>query len=147
MYVYDGNSTAAPSFNPDGYTDNIALPGPFVSSAADGSLTIKFFSDGGVTAAGYIANVACENALANGTFESNIDFTYFPNPTQGHVDITSKTNIAEVSVYNVEGRLLYQRKVNGLDTKVDISAFSNGTYFFKLKFDTTEANFKIVKMN
>lgn len=147
LYIYNGNSTAATSFNAAGYTDNVALPGPFVSTAADGSLTMRFFSDGGVTAAGYVANVTCENALANGTFEPNIDFTYFPNPTQGQVTIMSKTNIGEIIVYNIEGRLLYQHEANSLEAKVDVSAFANGTYFFKLKFGDKEANFKILKMN
>jgi hypothetical protein len=36
--------------------------------------------------------------------------------------------------------------VNDLNTNVDISAYSTGTYFFKLKFDDNkEVNFKILK--
>ena len=146
MYVYDGNSTSATSFNPEGFTGD-QIPGPFESTAVDGSLTIKFYSDGGVVESGYAADIVCKNNLATTSFEPNIDFTYYPNPANGQVSILSKTQINEVSVYNVEGRLLYQSKVNGLDAKVDVSAFANGTYFFKLKFSDKEANFKILKMN
>lgn len=145
LYVYDGNSTSATDLSGGGFTGN-NIPGPFVSSATDGSLTIKFYSDGGVVAPGYVANIVCENNLGNATFEPNIDFTYSPNPTNGMVNITSKTNIAEVIVYNLEGRLLYQKKTNALDTKVDVTSFASGTYFFKLKFNDKEANFKILKM-
>lgn len=146
LYVYDGNSTSAPSFDPQGFTgDNI--PGPFTSTAVDGSLTVKFYSDGGVIAPGYVANVACENHLGTTAFEPNIDFTYFPNPTNGMVTIVSKTQISEVSVYNVEGRLLYKKIVNGVDAKIDMTSFAVGTYFFKLKFNDKEANFKIMKSN
>ncbi len=145
MHVYDGNTTSAPDLSSGGFTGS-TIPGPFQSTAADGSLTLKFTSDGGVVAPGYIANVACLTSLANSTFEPNIDFSYFPNPTKGLVTIVSKTTISEVKVYNVEGRLLYQNKANTLDTKIDMSAFANGTYFFKLKFNDKEANFKMVKM-
>ncbi|MBC7605592.1 MAG: T9SS type A sorting domain-containing protein, partial [Burkholderiales bacterium] len=70
-----------------------------------------------------------------------------PNPTNGLVSILSKTQINEISVYNPEGRLLYQKQINGMNAKVDLSAFAVGTYFFKLKFDEKQANFKILKSN
>jgi len=146
LYVYNGNSTAAPSFNAEGYTGT-NIPGPFESTAPDGSLTVRFFADGGVVESGYVANIVCEDYLANETFGSNIDFTYFPNPTNGLVSINSKTQITEILVYNIEGRLLYKSKANELNAKVDISDFATGTYFFKLKFNDKEANFKILKSN
>lgn len=146
LYVYDGNSTSAPELSSGGFTGT-DIPGPFTSTASDGSLTIRFFSDGGVTEAGYVANVACESTLATTSVQPNIDFTYFPNPSNGLVSILSKTPIGQITVYNVEGRLLYQRKADALETKVDISAFATGTYFFKLKFNDKEANFKILKSN
>lgn len=145
VYVYDGNSTAATDLSAGGF-DGTDIPGPFVSTAADGSLTIRFFSDAGVTNEGFVANVACQNLLGTQDFTPNIDFTYYPNPTNGQVTISSKTPMSGVTVYNVAGQLLYQGNINGLDTKVDISAFASGTYFFKLRFDDREANFKIQKM-
>jgi len=42
--------------------------------------------------------------------------------------------------------LLYNQKLNELATSVDISQFATGTYFFKLKINEKEANFKIAKM-
>jgi hypothetical protein len=146
LYVYDGNTTSAPDLT-DGGIDGNVNPGPFESTAPDGSLTVRFYSDGGVTNEGYVANVACLNTLATQDFMPNIDFTYYPNPTDGLVSISSKTPIDAISVYNVAGQLLYDRKVNALNAKVDIETFSTGTYFFKLKFGDKEANFKILKMN
>lgn len=143
MYIYDGNSTAAPIFEPNGYTGN-TIPGSFTSTAADGSLTMRFESDPGVTDIGWVAATSC-SALTNNEFDG-IDFTYFPNPTTGKVSINSKSEINQVAVYNIMGQLLYQNDVNDLDTNVDISAYSTGTYFFKLKFDDNkEVNFKILK--
>ena len=145
LYVYDGNSTTATDLSAGGFTGT-TIPGPFESTAADGSLTIKFSSDGGVVAAGYVAIVACVSNLSNTQFVPNIDFTYYPNPSTGLVSITSKTQMDEVFVYNPEGQLLYHNKINGLETKVNMTSFATGTYFFKLKFNEKEANFKILKM-
>ena len=75
-----------------------------------------------------------------------IDFSYYPNPTNGKVAITSKTLMGEVMVYNVTGQLLYENKINALNTNVDLSSFATGTYFFKLKFDgDKEVNFKVIR--
>jgi hypothetical protein len=83
--------------------------------------------------------------LSSASFEPNIDFTYFPNPTNGIVTIASKTIMSEILVYNPEGRLLYQNKINGLDAKVNMALFATGTYFFKIKFIEKEANFKVMR--
>lgn len=146
LYVYDGNSTSAPDLSGGGFTGN-GIPGPFVSTSADGSLTLKFYSDGGVTAPGYVASVACENALANNSFDSDIDFTYWPNPVKGLLNISAQLNLNDILVYNPEGRLLYQKQLNQPTAQVDLSSFARGTYFFTLKFGDREAHFKIVKTN
>lgn len=144
LYVYNGSSTSADSFNPGGYTGT-AFPGPFESTAPDGALTLRFLSDGGVTDQGWVAATSCLNSL--GVDEhSYIDFAYYPNPTNGIVTIDSKNNISEVAVYNIEGRLLYSGAVNGLTAQVDITSFSAGTYFFKMKVEDQTVNFKIVKL-
>lgn len=144
IYVYNGNTISAPLMNVGGSTGT-TIPGPFTSSAVDGSLTLKFFSDQGVTGSGFVATTSCSSNLgiASNRF---IDFSYYPNPTNGTVAITSKTKINGISVYNITGQLLYQSTKNDWNASVDITDFSTGTYFFKLKFDDDkEANFKILK--
>jgi hypothetical protein len=120
-------------------------PGQFNSTAADGSLTFRFYSDEGVVASGWNATITCTGTL--GEEEADfIDYSYYPNPTNGMVTITSKDPIEEVLVYNVQGQLLMNQKGDELTTQVDMSAFAGGTYFFKLKINGVEANFKILKM-
>lgn len=144
LYIYDGNSVNAPVFDAAGYTGT-TIPTSFTSTAADGSLTMRFYSDQGVVDTGWVATTSC---TANLSVNNNqfIDFTYYPNPTNGVVTINSKTNISAISVYNVAGQLLYDSEINDLKSNVDIGAFANGTYFFKVKFEDKEANFKILKM-
>ncbi|ESU24605.1 hypothetical protein FEDK69T_05260 [Flavobacterium enshiense DK69] len=70
LYVYNGNSTAAPQIPSTNGAGNgpltlpgafwgTTIPGPFRSSAADGSLTFRFRSDSGTTRPGWVANVTC----------------------------------------------------------------------------------------
>ena len=144
LYVYNGNSTAAPLMNPGGSTGT-TIPGPFVSSATDGSLTVRFYSDQGVIDTGFIATISCSPNL-NTISNNYIDFSYYPNPSNGKVTINSKTAINQIQVYNVTGQLLLDKNLNETTTNVDISAFAQGTYFFKLKFDgDKEANFKVLR--
>lgn len=145
LYVYDGNSTAAPDLSAGGFT-GATIPGPFTSTATDGSLTVKFYSDQGVVDSGFIANISCTPNLSVNNYNGYIDFSYYPNPSNGKVVITSKTPMSQVTVYNVTGQLLYESKLNDLNAQVDLSSFAVGTYFFKLKFDgDKEANFKVMR--
>lgn len=143
LSVFDGNTTSATLL---GKFTGTTIPGPFTSSAPDGSLTVKYTSDQFLNFSGFVANISCTPNLSVNNYNGYVDFSYYPNPTNGKVMIISKTSIAEVLVYNVTGQLLYENKINELNTNVDITSFSIGTYFFKLKFDgDKEANFKVVR--
>jgi hypothetical protein len=146
LYVYDGATTSATDLTNGGLTgQDMQAPFPvYTSSSADGALTMRFVSDQGVVESGYTASITCQDQLGLHNTK-DIDFTYYPNPAKDAVNIVSKTEITSIEVYNVAGQILYSSKSNALETKVDISAYSTGTYFFKLKFGEYSANFKIVK--
>lgn len=144
LYIYDGSSTSATDLSDGGFTGN-TNPGEFTSTAADGSLTLRFRSDASTNYSGFVAAVNCTSMLGTGEFSPNIDFTYYPNPANDVVNIESGSQMTNLEVYNVAGQLLVSQKLNTMNTKVDISSFSTGTYFFKLRFDEVESNFKILK--
>jgi hypothetical protein len=144
LYIYDGNSTSATDLSNGGFTGN-SIPGPFESTAADGSLTLKFTSDGAVVTPGYEATVACLNNLGATGFESFIDFTYAPNPTTGKVNIQSKTAFSQLTVTNVMGQVLLQKSKTANEDQLDLSGFTPGTYLVSLQFESQEVHFKIVK--
>jgi hypothetical protein len=145
LYIHDGSTTDYPDLTFGNGLTGTTNPGQFNSTAADGSLTFRFYSDEGVVASGWNATITCTGTL--GEEEADfIDYSYYPNPTNGVVTITSKDPIEEVLVYNVQGQLLMNQKGDELTTQVDMSAFAGGTYFFKLKINGVEANFKILKM-
>ena len=143
LYIFNGPDEFYPDLTAGGLTGT-ANPGTFNSTATDGSLTFKFYSDQGVVAAGWNATITCTGTLGEET-NNFLDYSYYPNPTTGKVNISSKDAITEITVYNVQGQLLYKQKLNELSTNIDISQFATGTYFFKLKINDREVNFKIVK--
>lgn len=144
LYIYNGSDEFYPSLTPTGLTGTMN-PGTFNSTATDGSLTFKFISDEAVVAAGWNATVSCTGTLDIGDTEF-LDYSYYPNPTTGKVNINSKDAITEIAVYSIQGQLLFNQKLNELSTSVDISQFAKGTYFFKMKINDKETNFKILKM-
>ncbi|MGC4041054.1 MAG: M12 family metallo-peptidase [Flavobacterium sp.] len=144
LYIYNGPADFYVDLTNGGLTGT-SNPGTFNSTAPDGSLTVKFVSDQGVVANGWNATISCTGTL--GIEDAGfLDYSYYPNPTNGNVTIKSKDIISEVTVYNVQGQLLSRQNANASTANVDISQFANGTYFFKLKINDSEANFKILKM-
>ncbi|MDC1361780.1 GEVED domain-containing protein, partial [Crocinitomicaceae bacterium] len=58
VYIYDGNSTSASQVTGSPFSGS-SLPGPFTSTASDGSLTIGFSSDGSNVSSGFDAMITC----------------------------------------------------------------------------------------
>lgn len=143
MYVYDGNNENAPSLTPDGLT-GYNTPGPFTSTATDGSLTFKFISDAYVVDAGWEATVSCQSTLGLYS-EDFIEYSYFPNPTTGDVKVTSPSLIKEVKVYTTTGQLLLTTTPEAMQTTISLGKFATGTYFVQAMIDGTQVNFKVMK--
>ncbi|GLB48367.1 M12 family metallo-peptidase [Neptunitalea lumnitzerae] len=143
LYVYNGPDTTYPLLTPNGLTGNIA-PGIFTSTAPDGSLTFQLISDPYVTELGWVANVSCSDAMGIDANEL-VDFTYYPNPTSGIVNIDAALQINKVEVYNTTGQLLYAAEPGLTETTVNLSKFASGTYFFTIDVNGNQANFKVVK--
>ncbi len=57
--------------------------------------------------------------------------TIYPNPTSGIVTISSSQTIANIEVFDVTGKLVYNQQTNNHQTnlEVNLSALSNGIYF------------------
>lgn len=145
LYIFDGPDDSYSELNfGNGFTGTNS-PGTITSTAADGSLTFKFISDQNLTAAGWEATINCEENLGIGSNDF-LDFSYYPNPTKNTINLKSNTTITKIEVYNIEGRTLFLQKLEALESKVDLSRFASGTYFFKVQFNEIEKNFKVLKM-
>jgi gingipain R len=72
-----------------------------------------------------------------GTTDISFDdqFSIFPNPTTGKLNIASKnaSAIETVMVYDLSGRKLCEKNIQGQNGFVDMTSFSNGVYFVHIK--------------
>jgi hypothetical protein len=70
----------------------------------------------------------------------------YPNPSNGKIILESRYDLDKVSIfiYTMDGRLLYQEKMDFLNTQksLDLSFFSEGTYILRVE----SSSFKISKL-
>ncbi len=80
--------------------------------------------------------------VANNAIEG---FTYYPNPTNGLLNLSSRDNIEMVTVYNLLGQKVLTEKVGATSTTLDISGLSTGTYMMKATVNGQVGVYKIIK--
>ena len=66
---------------------------------------------------------------------SATNFTYYPNPSTGHLTINSKETIDSVEVINLLGQQLIKQKPNSQDYTLDLTTLSAGQYFLRAQID------------
>jgi len=69
------------------------------------------------------------------------DVIVFPNPASNQITISGVNQTEFVEIYNITGQKTLETKVNTNNNTINVSNFSNGMYFLKIK-DTT---FKFIK--
>jgi len=79
-----------------------------------------------------------ENMLGN-------NLVIYPNPVNNLLNIIAKKPINSVSINNVLGQELYNSNVDALETKIDMSAYANGTYFIRITVGNNVTTKKFIK--
>ena len=73
----------------------------------------------------------------------------FPNPTVGNVQLTidNEQLEGEVNVFDMNGKLLFVKKIEGENTEIPMSDLAAGTYFVNVVSEKQVLKtFKVVKM-
>ncbi|KMQ62131.1 hypothetical protein ACM40_07415 [Chryseobacterium sp. BLS98] len=72
-----------------------------------------------------------------------VDVSIYPNPASDFVNIRSKTDVASISLFSIDGKKL--AKTHG-ENRIDISAYSTGVYFLNIVLkDGITFKHKIIK--
>ena len=89
------------------------------------------------------ATGACAGRSANDTvIQSGITeltgsdmFTIYPNPSKGRftVETTRSLNNTEITIYDVVGRIVYQKQMSGSKESIDMGHDAGGTYYLVMK--------------
>jgi len=75
--------------------------------------------------------------------KSNISI--YPNPSNGVFTISGIEVNASINIYNAIGELVKSIQSTDNNTTVDLSDYSNGIYFIKIKNNKGEAIQKLIK--
>ncbi|TDX82558.1 T9SS type A sorting domain-containing protein [Epilithonimonas xixisoli] len=111
-----------------------------VQQTADGGFVFAAISDskdGDATGSGnhgsydyWVVKLAPEEVLAvEDTDSRNISF--YPNPVINTLNLQSKEKIQDVTIYNIDGKLLNSVNINSTNAKIDMSAYTPGTYIIQ----------------
>lgn len=82
--------------------------------------------------------------LGNNTFAFN-ELNYYPNPVKNSLSISNASLIEEIEITSLLGQRILTKKVNELQTKLNLSELSNGVYFVKVISEGQEKTIKIIK--
>ncbi len=148
MSVYDGTSIDAPLFSGgNNLTGDLSGSLPtFKATNPDGAITVKFTSDMYSHEAGWDAEISCVSANLTANNFDKKDIKIYPNPAQSNFTISSDQEINNVTIYDIAGRKVIERKsINDLNTTINIETLSNGAYFVNINSQNTTQTFKVIK--
>ncbi len=133
LRIYNGNSTAAPALHTgSGFNGASINPTVFTSTAADGSLTFQFTSDGSGTPAGWDATISC--ILPPTDPSAPVQDPAMPSCIAG-------TDLSVPGTPPAGDAWYWQTAANGTSTSSPVSGiftvFQNGTYYVRSFNSTT----------
>ncbi|HMI08670.1 MAG TPA: T9SS type A sorting domain-containing protein, partial [Flavobacterium sp.] len=85
-----------------------------------------------------------DSTLGINNFESS-DFAYYPNPVKDVLNLSYKTNISSVAIFNLLGQQVVSKAVNANETQIDMSHLPSGTYMVKVTADNQVKTVKVMK--
>ncbi|MEZ5016924.1 MAG: T9SS type A sorting domain-containing protein [Flavipsychrobacter sp.] len=82
--------------------------------------------------------------IANTSAAATKDLTIYPNPGDGKVTLTSRQPLegSELTIYNVESKVVLRKTIESNSTAIDISKLPNGVYTFKVTDEAGNASTK-----
>jgi len=93
-----------------------------------------------------VTNEAVTTFQTLGTKDFGVDAVkVYPNPATNVVTVQADAAIKTVSLYDIQGRLLYSATVNNATAIIDISARAAGVYFIKTASDNGITTEKVIK--
>jgi subtilisin-like proprotein convertase family protein len=86
----------------------------------------------------------CEPLL--GTEENTIEgFSFYPNPANDTVNLSSVDTIDTVVIYNILGQKVIDLNVEATSSQINVSNLNTGTYLMKVSVNGETATYKVIK--
>lgn len=84
------------------------------------------------------------NPAASLSTQLSTDFKVFPNPSHGQFTVTSDHEITEISLYDAQGKVIYQDLIKDNLTFISTDKYAPGVYLLKVTFSDQTAVKRIV---
>lgn len=97
-----------------------------------------------INAVGEFRIAAYDVSLSSNSFDFS-GFRAYPIPVNDMFNISYTKEISNISVVNLLGQEVMAKKVNALNTTLDMSSLAKGTYLLKVASDNQVGTIKIVK--
>ncbi|GAB3714434.1 T9SS type A sorting domain-containing protein [Flavobacterium koreense] len=91
-----------------------------------------------------VCNTEFVATLSNQNFAFN-NLNYYPNPVKNSLSISNASLIEEIEITSLLGQKILTKKINELQTELNLSELSNGVYFVKVRSEGQEKTMKIIK--
>lgn len=93
----------------------------------------------------YVTKFDFETTLDTNTFESQNNFSVYPNPVQSVLNIVSQNKIVSINIYNLEGRKVFGQAKSEI-TNVNLEILQTGTYILQMQDENGKIeNRKLIK--
>ena len=84
------------------------------------------------------------NPAASLSTPLSTDLMVFPNPSQGQFTVTSEDEITEISIFDAQGKVIYQDLIKDNSTIISTENYAPGVYLLKATFSDLTAVKRIV---
>ncbi|MEQ9188794.1 MAG: M4 family metallopeptidase [Cryomorphaceae bacterium] len=123
-----------------------------VASSTEAAASLLFPNDPSISqavactwAAVGLGGTSVCSALNNEQPKASVEFSIFPNPTSGHLNLRMQEGgNKSIVIRDMQGRILKVAETIDQSTSIDLSAFDAGIYFVTLKLDIFENTQKII---
>ncbi len=109
----------------------------------DGTVTVYATANDGSNVNGSL-EITINTQASNISLNNISNIQIYPNPTQDILNINNISN-GDISIFSVDGKLVYQNSINNTNTSIDISSFKNGIYYIVISSETIKFNTTIMK--
>ena len=104
------------------------------NTAGDNTPTFDFLFDN-------ISLIDITNGTSVAQINNNLNFSVFPNPSSGIINIKSNSNLVNYDIYNLLGTLV---KTGSTINQIDLTSLNKGTYIIKLGNNSSAEFHKLV---
>lgn len=128
----------------DGNTSNLQNPIHTYAAFDDYNVTLSVFNNCGQVDYNQTIDVD-DGTTGIDAIAAQNTFQLYPNPTSTILNIKSDKQVDEVSVLSLDGKILYQSKID--NKQIDVSNLANGIYLLQIKSEEQvwRQKFEVIK--